>query len=165
MLKRLFLLLALAAVLLAGYRFARRALASDEQQIAWVLDEMCAGFAATRMNPVLSGLATDWSDETLGADRELVRAGLAQLFLEQRGSGASGFPYRVEWRGTRGPTVDESGQEKSAELELELEFFRREGEVERSLWRTSVDAQLRKRDGEWRFVRTSTHTLEGRMIR
>lgn len=165
MLKRILLALAVGVALYFGFHALRRALASEPTQIAWVVDAMCDGFAATRMNPVMAGLAPDFRDEALGADRELVKLGLAQLFFEQRGGDDRRFPYRVAWRSEQGPAVDESAEEKTASMELELEFFRREGESERSVWKATVDAQLRKRDGEWRFVRTHTTTVEGRMLR
>ncbi len=163
--KRLFLALLAVVAAVFGYRAARRALASEPTQITWMIDGMCEGFAATRMNPIMVGLATDWFDEALGADRELVRAGAAHLFFEQRGDGGQGFPYSVGWRTEQGPTVDESGDEKTADMQLVFEFFRREGEAERLVWRARVEAQLRKRDGDWRFFRTRTETLEGRMLR
>lgn len=165
MAKRILLALAVGLALYFGFHAVRRALASEPTQITWVVDAMCEGFAATRMNPVMAGLAADFHDEALGADRELVKLGLAQLFFEQRGGDDRRFPYRVTWRSDQGPVVDESGEEKTAALELEFEFFRREGETERSVWKAKVEAQLRKRDGDWRFVRTRTTTVEGRMLR
>jgi hypothetical protein len=162
--KRLILALLVVAAAVLGHRVARRALASEPEQITWMIDEMCAGFAATRMNPIMAGLATDWFDEALGADRELVRAGVAQLFFEQRESGG-GFPYRVGWRSDQGPVVDESGDETTAQMQFEFEFFRRQAQGEQLVWRARVESQLRKRDGEWRFFRTRTETLEGRMLR
>ncbi len=163
--KRILLAVLAVAVAVFGYRAARRALASEQTQITWMIDEMCAGFAATRMNPIMAGLATDWFDEALGADRELVRAGAAHLFFEERGEGSRAFPYRIGWRSEQGPTVDETSDEKTAEMELEFEFFRRDGDGERRLWRARVIASLRKRDGEWRFFRTRTETLDGRLPR
>jgi len=159
-------LLAIVVVLAAwfGGRALYRALVSDATRIRWVLDDMCEGFAATRMNPVTAGLATDWFDDALGADRELVKAGLATLFFERRDDG-QGFPYRIEWSSAAGPTVDSSGAEPTARMELELEFFRRKGAEENSIWKAKVDAQLRKRDGDWRFFRTHTTTVDGRMPR
>jgi hypothetical protein len=50
-------------------------------------------------------------------------------------------------------------------MELEVEFFRRKGADDNSIWKAKVDAQLRKRDGEWRFFRTHTTTVDGRMPR
>lgn len=163
--KRLLLLLLAVVAAVLGYRAARHALAPEPTKIAWMIDGMCEGFAATRMNPIMAGLAQDWFDEALGVDRELVRAGAAHLFFEQRSDGGRGFPYRVSWRSEKGPTVDESGEEKTAQMQLEFEFYRLEAEDERLVWRARVDAQLRKRDGDWRFFRTRTETLEGRMLR
>ncbi len=163
--KRIFLVLLGLLALFLGGRALYRASVAEETKIRWVLDDMCEGFAATRMNPVMAGLAPEYYDEALGADRELLKLGLAHLFFEQRGGEDRRFPYRIEWRSETGPRVDESGEEKSAEIELEIEFFRREGDDERSVWKAKVDGQLRKRDGEWRFVRTHTQTVEGRMIR
>jgi hypothetical protein len=163
--KRTLLVLLGIAALYFGGRALRRALVSDETRISWVLDDMCEGFGATRMNPVMAGLAVEYTDEALGADRDLVKLGLAHLFFEQSGGADKRFPYRVEWRSEAGPRVDASGEEKTAEMELELEIFRREGEAENVVWKAKVDAQLRKRDGEWRFVRTHTTTIDGRIPR
>lgn len=165
MIKRILLALAIGLALYLGFRAARRALASETTQITWVMDELCAGFAATRMNPVMAALAPEFFEEALGADREMVKLGLAHLFFEQRGGEDRRFPYRVTWRSEKGPVVDESGEAKTATMEFEFELFRRQGDDELSVWKATVDAELRKRDGEWRFIRTRTSTVDGRMPR
>lgn len=155
---------ALVALFFAG-RAIYRASVSDETRIRWLLDEMCEGFGATRMAPVTAGLAPEYFEENFGADRELVKAGLAHLFFENRG-GDKGFPYRVAWR-SEGPTVEPGDEDEGrrATMQLQLDFFERKGEAEERRWVVSVDSELIKRDGEWRFVRTASTTVEGRRLR
>jgi hypothetical protein len=156
------LLLALAAVAALGLigRAIYRALASEETKIGWLVDDMTEGFDDRRTNAILTGLDTQFLDETYGADRDLVRAALVRLFFEANDETTKKFLYRVEWSAKSIVVTDDH-----ATAELDLNFLKRKGESFEAAWKARVKAQLQKKDGYWRFVRTETSTAEGQRIR
>jgi len=164
--KRILLVLASAVALFFAGRAIYRASVSDETRIRWVIEEMCEGFEATRMRPILAGLDTAFVDTTYDADRQLVQAALAQLFFEHRGPEEHAFPYRIEWKSSNLEVEPLDGEITArASMDLELTFLERVGDDEKRIWVANVNAKLRKRDGDWRFVETATTTVEGRRIR
>lgn len=163
--KRVLLALAAALALFFAGRALVRALASDETRIRWVVDDMIEGFNATRMNPILDGLAPDYLDETYGADRALLRAAATSVFFQAKDPATKQFLYRLEWRPRAAIAVDERGGVKSASVPLELQFFRQRGDAEESAWTIDVDGRMEEREDGWMFVRTETRTTSGDRIR
>ncbi|MCE9593981.1 MAG: hypothetical protein K8S98_07305 [Planctomycetes bacterium] len=160
--KRILLAAIGAVVVFVGGRALYRALASDETRIGWVIDDMVEGFNHTRMNPILAGLDASFLDDTYGVDRDTLRAAAAQLFFEAVDPVTKRFLYRVECPVEKLVVADASA---SATANLEARFFVRNGESEAPAWRASVEGELREQDGDWRFVRSRTTTVEGERIR
>lgn len=158
--KRILLVAIAAAILFFGGRALYRALASDETRIGWVIDDMVEGFNHTRMNPILAGLDVSFLDDTYGVDRDTLRAAAAQLFFEAVDPVTKQFLYRAECTVEKLVVTD-----ASATANLEARFFVRKGESEALEWRASVEGELREQDGDWRFVRSRTTTVEGERIR
>jgi hypothetical protein len=160
-------LVVLGLLFLAGRQLVRM-FASDATRIRWVLDDMVAGFDRTRMDPILAGLDRDFLDETYGADRDLVRAALVHLFFTAKDERTKKFLYRADWQETAAPTIEpgeRDGDEKRARMELDVRFYRRFEDGEQPAWSVHVQAELARRDGDWRFVRTTTRTLSGERLR
>ena len=163
--KRALLALLALVVLFFGVRAVVRALASDETKIRGVLEDMTDGFNETRMNPVLAGLDAQFLDENLGADRDLVRAGLAQLFLQSKDAQTKKFPYRVTLPAEELKIVVQQGDPRTAEVELVALFEESHGETWKPTWKIHVEAQLALLPGGWRIRHTKTTELEGKLLR
>jgi hypothetical protein len=156
-LKRLLLaLVAVAALGLIG-RAIYRALASEETKIGWLVDEHDRGLRrqAHERDPDRPRHPV-FLDETYGADRDLVRAALVRLFFEANDETTEEVPLprrveRQEHRRHAGP------RQRRARPELP----ETQGRVLRAAWKARVKAQLQKKDGYWRFVRTETSTPRG----
>ncbi len=154
-----FLLAALAAfAAFFGVRAIVRALASDETKIRWVLEDMADGFNSTRMSRVLGGLANDFLDETSGADRELVHAGLARIFFEEKDAETKRFLYRVEI-----PKEDVSIRVdgETANVDLAATFFEVHGAAEKLVWKARIHAAFAKTKDGWKIRRSENQTVEG----
>jgi hypothetical protein len=160
--KRILLVLVGAAALIFGGRALYRALASDETRIGWVIDDMVEGFNDTRMKPILAGLDKSFLDDTYGADRELVRAAAAHLFFQALDPETKRFLYRAECT-VEAIVVADGASEATATFEAR--FFERRGEDEELAWRARVEGELLEFEGDWRFVRSRTTTLDGERIR
>lgn len=154
-----FLLAALAAfAAFFGARAIVRALASDETKIRWVLEDMADGFNATRMSRVLGGLANDFLDETSGADRELVHAGLARLFFEEKDPETKRFLYRVEIP-KQDVSIERDGE--TANVDLAATFFEVHGATEKLVWKARIHAAFAKTKDGWKIRRSENQTVEG----
>lgn len=141
-----------------GVRAVVRALASDETKIRWVVEDMADGFNRTRMSPVLGGLSRDFLDETWGADRELVHAGLARMFFQEKDPDTKRFLFRVEI------PKDELGIEiegESAEMNLVATFYEVHGAVEKLAWKARMKASFVKTEDGWKIRRSESTSLEG----
>jgi hypothetical protein len=157
-----FLLSAIAAfAAFFGVRALIRALASDETKIRWVVEDMVKGFNTTHMSLVLDGLAHDYRDETSGADRELVHAGLAHLFFENVDTETKRFLQRVEI--PAGELAIEIDGER-ATVDFLAQFFETRGTTETPAWKARGHASLAKTKDGWKIVRSEERTLSGRPL-
>lgn len=163
--RRLALLLSLAVVLGFGLRALVRALASDETRIRWRVEEMAEGFDATRMNPILAGLAHDFVDDGSGATKEELRAALAQAFLQRKDPVTKAFPWRVKLREGEPRARVAGGEPRTAEFDTELAFEESHGAEWTPCWRVRVHAELIDTDDGWKIRRTRVDTLDGRRMR
>jgi hypothetical protein len=141
-----------------GVRALVHALASDETKIRWVVEDMAAGFNNTRMSPILDGLARDFLDETWGADRGLVHAGLAHMFFEMKDETTKHFLYRVEIPRDE-ITIEIDGA--TAEMNLVASFFEVHGEAEKLAWKARMLARFVKTDDGWKIRRSESTSLAG----
>jgi hypothetical protein len=163
---RRFLMSAIAVVaVFFGGRAIVRALASPEKKIRWQLDSMAEGFNRTRNGAVLAGLAPDFLDETYGADRALVQAGLARIFFESKDPVTKAFPYRVELPREQCTITVATPDKKSAQVELLARFFEKHAGSEAVRWEVQITAELVLRDGDWLVRRSETKAVSGRMPR
>lgn len=163
--KRILLAALVLAVLFFAGRAVGRALVSDETKIERLVDDMIEGFNETDNDQVREGLDVNFLDEAYGVDRELVRLALAHLFFEAKDPATKKFLYHAEH--TLGPiaiTENESGA-KSATTDLEVAFSKRKGDALEPAWKIRVHATLEKKEGRWRFFRTTTSTLSGAQLR
>ena len=157
-----FLLSALAAfAAFFGVRAIVRALASDETKIRWVLEEMADGFNSTRTSRVLGGLSSDFLDETWGADRELVHAGLAHMFFEEKDPETKHFLYRVEIPKEE-VAIDVDGD--AAGVNLAAVFFEVHGATEKLAWKAHVHAAFVKTKDGWKIRRSESKSVEGQRL-
>jgi hypothetical protein len=158
-----FLLSALAAfAAFFGVRSIVRALASDETKIRWVVEDMESGFNDTRMSRVLGGLSSDFLDETWGADREMVHAGLARMFFEEKDPDTKHFLYRVDI------PKDELAMEidgEAASMNLVASFYEVHGASEKLAWKARIHAALVKTKDGWKIRRSENKSLEGNRLR
>lgn len=163
--RALLVLLALVALFFV-VRAVVHALASDDTQIRWLVEDMSEGFSDTRMNPILSGLALEFTDEGTGARKDDVRAGLAQLFLQRKDPKTKRFPYRARIE-REGFTVSvQRGETNSAAADFTLVCEESDGEdAWRSAWKAQVHAELEDGPGGWKIRRTRVDTLEGKRLR
>jgi hypothetical protein len=157
-----FLLCAIAAfAAYFGLRAIVHGLASDETKIRWVVEDMASGFNATRMSPVLAGLAPDFLDETWGADRELVHAALAHMFFTDKDETTKRFLYRVEIP-KDDLTIDIDGH--NAEMKFVASFFEVHGDEEKMTWKARMQAHFVKTDDGWRIRRSESTSIEGKRL-
>jgi len=157
--KRIVLLLALAAGLFLAGRAIVRALASDETKIRRVVERMADGFDRTRMDPILDGLTRDFEDETSGASRQEMREALAYLFFEAVDEHTKHFAYRADVHIGR---IAVEGT--SAECELDARFFDLRGGGESPAWEIAVTATFARGEDGWRIRRTKHATKTGHQL-
>jgi len=158
MLRQFVLVTGALLILWFGGRALWYALSGDEDQIAWVLDEMVDGFNDTRMRSVLGGFSRDFRDESSGATRAEVHQALASLFMSELDPETKEFLLRVEL-----PTddleidlVEGTGDEPSrAKLVLHPRFTTRESGTEELYWDATVHVEMVEGDDGWQLVRTS----------
>jgi hypothetical protein len=154
-----FLLSALAAfAAFFGLRAIVHALASDETKIRWVVEDMASGFNDTRMSRVLGGLSKDFLDETWGADREMVRAGLAHMFFEEKDPETKHFLYRVDIPRDE-LAIDVQGE--SASMGFVANFYEVHGASEKLAWKARIHAALVKSSDGWKIRRSENKSIEG----
>jgi hypothetical protein len=119
---------------------------------------MASGFNKTRMSPVLGGLSHDFLDETWGADRELVHAALAHLFVERKDAETKHFLYRMD------VPRDEMAIEldgDSARMDFVASFFEVHKSDEKLAWKARMHTELVKTDDGWKIRRSESKSLDG----
>lgn len=163
--KRVLLALLLLGLLFVGARALVWLLASDETRIRWRIEAMVEGFNATRMNPILDGLAREFVEETWGADRELARAGLARLFLERKDPVSRGFLYVLEVPDEELAIELQPGEPARAKVGMVLQVEERRGAERTLAWKARLEGELVESDDGWKFTRARCDTLEGARLR
>ena len=154
-----FLLSAIATIAAVfGIRAIVHALASDPTKIRWVIEDMASGFNDTRTGRVLDGLSRDFLDETWGADREMVHAGLAHMFFEEKDEATKRFLYRLEIREDE-LSIDVVGTQASTNFIAR--FFEVHGAKETTAWTARMHADFVKTDDGWKVRRSQSKSLEG----
>ena len=102
-------------------------------------------------------------DQDVVVEREWLRQGLIQFFLEQRNSAAHVPRYRVEVpEETLAVELDE-GDETKAKLECVARFFEL-GPPETPAWEVAIQAEAERGPQGWAIVRTDHRTLSGQRI-
>jgi hypothetical protein len=153
--------LLLTAVLLAVAFFAGRAvyyaMAGDETKIRRLFAGEAAAFNDCAGLSILESFAPEWHDETLGVSRPELRGGLLWLFQNRRDAPSRRFLYRVELPDDH--PVEVAGDRATATLPLQL--FEGLDEQQRVVWELRVQAELERRDGDWRVVRSRHETVRG----
>ncbi len=163
--KRLLFGLVALILLWFGVRAIVHAFASDETKIRWVVEDMADGFNDTRMNPIMSGLAQDFLEDSWGADRELARAGLAQMFLQQKDALTKKFPYRVRIPEQEFHVQVHESEPRTAEFDLVAQFEQSKGEEWTSRWTAKVHAELVLAPGGWKIRRARLDDGGGQRLR
>lgn len=156
-----------AMLLFVAGRFVVHALASPETKVRWRIQSMVDGFNRQRASPVLRGFASDYRDESSGADRELVHQGVVSLFFREKDPETKAFRLRAEIPDEELDVVVEEGGERATARGV-LTVYRREGSDggEAVLWRVSFEGVLDRDDPQrddrvWRFERSTHETLDG----
>lgn len=149
-----------------GFRELYTRLASDEQQILWLIEDAQAGFDGADVGDCAAVFAEDWVHDggSRGArrvDREDLIGGLQHLFIRERGGLVGEFPMRVRVPEDR-VRITFPRNEDHGEVVLELVFERRRGEAWELAWRVAFDARCEERAGRWKITRSSHEALEGR---
>jgi hypothetical protein len=160
-------LFALLALVLLWFvvRTIARAFASDQTRIRWVIEDMADGFNETRMNPIMSGLAEDFLEDSWGADKALARAGLAQMFLQSKEALTNKFPYRVEIPEDEFHVQVHDGEPRTAEFDLVAQFEESKGGEWSARWKANVHAQLELAAGGWKIHRARLSDGGGQRLR
>lgn len=154
--QRILTVAALALLLAWGACAARRALASDETQIRWLIEDAVEAFNAGRPGSAVAPFADDWHDRTRGIHKDTLHQVLAHTMLQERGAG--GFLWEVSVPDES--LVIEIG-DGSATAALEALFARRTDGALQVRWHIAVEAELRDGEGGWRIFRTKHATLAG----
>jgi hypothetical protein len=150
---RVLIVIAAAIALYFGYGWARRAFLSDEDLIRAQLHKMADGVDDGTPGRILSGFDRErYRDETSRFDTEDLRTGLLYVFLQQR----------LDLDATFDPT-DGIAIELDSDVEPPRAVVRfhclieelQEGGRRSPWWDVRGTGVMEKRDGDWRFVRSS----------
>lgn len=141
------------------------ALASEETHVRWLLEDMIAGFNATRLDPCMRPLAREFVDEPSGADRELVKQALIHLFFTEKDPATKQFPYVAELPENELRIDVRDASPKTATLDCAVQFRRRRGDALEPAWSIRVHGELEKSDDGWRIHRTRHETLSGTQLK
>lgn len=158
MLRQTVLVTGVLLIVWFGGRALWFALSSDEDQIAWVLDDMVDGFNEARMRPVIGGFARHYTDESSDATREEVRQALAGLFFGEVDPRTKAFLLHVELDTDDLPielTPGTGGEPARAKLVLHPRFTTRKSGTEELYWDASVHVEMAETEDGWQIVRTS----------
>jgi hypothetical protein len=161
MIQRLGVTIIATACLWFGGRAIVRWLASDETKIRWRIESACEGFGATRMDPILELFAREFRDETSGATRDDLRAGIAAAFFQEKDPQTKKFPYRaVVPREELSIEVSKSDP-KTATVRFLTRIVDTRGGKERIAWEFRANGAFKHGDDGWQLVSTSHVTSTG----
>lgn len=151
--QKVFLVAALAVGAVFGWRTIRSALASDEDKVRWVFQDMEHGFNNTRMAPVIGGFAKSYQDESSGVTRAELREILAYLFLRKHDPETKRFRLRVEIdEEALAVAIDEVS--RKATVSGAARFFDTLGDEEQIFWDARFEAELVDAGEGWEVVQT-----------
>lgn len=157
--KRALLILLALPILWFASRALMHAFASDETLIRWQLEAMREGYNEGKMSYVVRPIHEDWRHEGSSVDRDLVKRGLLQEFLQDRHPKTKKLMRRLDFDEN---ALDLRVEGAEAELVLEVWFSRLQGGEEwREVWRARIEADLTKTDDGWRLLRTRHEDLKG----
>ena|ERR1051326_3597878 len=156
----LFAILASICLWFAG-RALVHALVSDETSIRWKIEAACAGFDATRMNPILDLLAPDYREETLGFSREDVRGAVASIFFSEKDPRTKRFPYRIELVADDLAIDVEKPDAKRARVALHARVVDTRDGGARNAWEFRVNGTMEKYGDGWRLTSSTHETVTG----
>jgi hypothetical protein len=160
-LRKIAIALILLAVVWLGGRALVHALVSDETQIRWKLEAACEGFNEERMNPILDFLAPDFIEESHGARRQDVRAGVASVFFSAKDPQTKEFPY-VAIVVPETLTVDfDTGDEDKARLRCSIRITDTRGDEDRIAWEFKLDGTVVDGDDGWQLVNARADLVKG----
>ena len=152
--QKLVIVVAAAVGSVFGWRAIRSALASDEQQIVWVFEDMQRGFNDTRMAPVLGGFANAYRDESSGITRQELREVLTYLFLRVHDPETKRFRLRMELDADALQVAVDEGA-GTAQVSGTARFFDHVDGVDQLFWDARFDAELASGSEGWQVVRTT----------
>lgn len=153
-------LIALAVVWLGG-RALVQALVSEETKIRWRLEEACEGFTNERMGPILDFLAQDFVEESHGAHRQDVRAGVASVFFSAKDPETKDFPYvAIVVPDTLAVDFD-TGDEDKARLRCSIRITDTRGNEDRIAWEFKLDGMMIDGDDGWQLVNARADLIKG----
>jgi len=148
--------LALASAVF-GWRVLRSALASNEQKIRWVFEDVQQGFDATRLAPVIGGFEPGFRDESSGMTRNELRDVLIYLFLNEHDPETKRFSLRMELD-PDALEIEMTGPAHAA-VRGAARFIEVRAGVERVFWDARFVAELDELEDGWQIVRTSQVNL------
>jgi len=117
------------------------------------------------MNPIMSGLAEDFLEDSWGADKALAHAGLAQMFFQSRDALTKKFPYRVQIPEAEFHVQVHEGDPRTAEFDLVAQFDESKGEQWSARWKAKVHAQLVLGPDGWKIQRARLDDGGGQRLR
>jgi hypothetical protein len=156
--QRILALAAVALLLAWGACVARRALASDETRIRWLIDGAVEGFNAGRPGSAVAPLADTWWDRTSGLHKDTLHQLLVGMAFQDKDARGR-FLWRVDVPADK--VAIEVGADGTAHAKLEAAFARKREDALEPMWTIAVDADLRAGDGGWEVVGTEHRTLSG----
>jgi methionine-rich copper-binding protein CopC len=155
-----FALIALAIAWFAG-RALVHALVSDETLIRWKLEDACEGFNRTRMSPILDFIAHDFVEQSSGAHRDDLRAGVASVFFTAKDPETKKFPYvAVVVPDTLTIDLDPAARGR-ARLRCTIRITDMRGGSERIAWEFKLDGTVVKGDDGWQLVDAHADKVTG----
>jgi len=160
MLKKILLALACLVGLYLGVGLVRRALASDETKIRWLVETMEEAYDEGRPGTCVGPLAKDWHHEGYAVDREMLLGGLFQAARDRdRATGQLRSRVAVDHEGLE---ITVNGD--TARLVAPATFERlRAGAWERA-WQARFEAELERTDDGWKIVRSRHEDLAGTQL-
>ena len=160
--RRILLLLIAAGALFGLGLGLRRALASDETRIRWLIEGAVDGFNDSRPRRVVDVLSMDWYDRTTGVHRDTLFQILVATAFQEKDPETGRFLWElvVPEESVAIDVSDAPGEGATARLEAAL--WRKLGEERELRWRIAVEALLREGEDGWEVWSTSYQALEGR---
>ena len=143
-----------AAIALVGGCVAFRALASDETQIRWMIEDIVEGFNSAELRPVMHGLSPEFIDCTTGVRRADLREALIYTFFQDVDPSTKEFLYRAELD-TDALAIELREDQVSADVDAHVTFFVKRLGREELFWDARIQGEVREFDGAWEWTATT----------